>query len=186
MQTNIVYAVVAYDNRQPLPDDVANQLINLMNGNGFNALAVTVRTQVLATMTNPSAGTNTIAVEITSQDGTTDDAIIAWVTAAILALNLPTSPISTISAVQITSPTTAILTVETTVVFSVGATVTVQGLSAVPSVNGQAVIASIPLSSQVYAEGQIMITGNGWEITPNTPDSGTVTYLSVLSAEITS
>src|SRR5208283_64792 len=121
MQTNFISCVIAYDNRQPLPDDVANALINLLNGNGFNALAVSVRNLVTASMTAPSAGTNSVNIQITSQDGTTDDEIIAWVTQAILKLNLWTSPQATISAVQVTSPTTAILTVDTTVVFQVGA-----------------------------------------------------------------
>lgn len=184
MQTNFVSCVAAWDNRQPLTDDVANALRNLLNGNGFNALAVSVSNLVTATMTNPSAGTNSIRIQITSQDGTTDDEIIAWVTSAILALDLPTSPISAISAVQITSPTTATLTVATTVVFLSGTLVTVQGLSEVPSVNGQATIASI-VPSNVYSDGQLLITGTGWEITPNTYDSGTVAYLSVISVEIT-
>jgi hypothetical protein len=101
MQTNFVSAVAAWDNRQPLPDDVSNTLINLLTGQGFDAVAVSVANLVTATMMTPNASTNSIAIQIESLDGTTNAQIIAWVTAAILKLNLWTSPYLSVVSVAV-------------------------------------------------------------------------------------
>ena len=101
MQTNFISAIAAYDNRQPLTDDVANQIILALNHNGFVGVAVTVNNLVNATMMNPLGGTNTVSIQLESPDGTTTDEIIAWVTDAILSLNLWTSNYLSVVSVEV-------------------------------------------------------------------------------------
>jgi hypothetical protein len=98
---NYVVAVAGWDNRQPIDGDVANQLIVALSNEGYNARAVTVKTLVQATMTNPTGGTNQINIQLESPAGITDSTIIVWVTAAILGLDLPTAPAITVTAVTV-------------------------------------------------------------------------------------
>lgn len=100
-QTNFVIAVVAYDNRCPLNDDVSNQVKAALTEGIYEAKGVTVTTLVQATMTAPSAGSNQIAIELVSPVGTTSDAITAWVTAGVAGLGLPTVPSITVNSVTI-------------------------------------------------------------------------------------
>lgn len=101
MQTNFITCVAAWDNRQPLPDDISNQLILALNHDGFVGVAVTVANLVTATMMVPLGGTNTISIQLESPDGTTTDEIVAWVTAAILSLNLWSSPYLSVISVEV-------------------------------------------------------------------------------------
>jgi hypothetical protein len=100
-QTNFVIAVVAYDNRCPLNDDVASQVQLALSSGQYCAAAVTVTTLTQATMNAPTAGSNRFAIELLSPTGTDDETIIALLTAAILALDLPTVPSISVNSVVV-------------------------------------------------------------------------------------
>jgi hypothetical protein len=99
-QTSFVVTAFTLDNRCPLPEDLSNQLKLALSNNGYLAQAVTVSTLAQSNMTTP-IGTSQAAIELASPDGTTNDAIVAFVTAAILALDVPTSPALTVTSVVV-------------------------------------------------------------------------------------
>jgi hypothetical protein len=102
-QSNWVSVVAAWDNRCPIPSDVANQLINELTafGTGFDCTGCTITTLVKATMVAPLAGLNSIVLNLISPEGTTNDEIIAWVTDTILALHMPTTPYLSVVSVEV-------------------------------------------------------------------------------------
>jgi hypothetical protein len=99
--TTFIQAIVSYDNRCPLPADVASQITLALEDGFLNPLAVQVTTLVRATMSQPDAGSNLVSLAVTAPDGTDDFDIQQAVENAILDLDLPTAPSITVQSVTV-------------------------------------------------------------------------------------
>ncbi len=88
---SFVVACFTLETRCVLPDDLANQLMNLLSSDGFNAPNATITTTVESTSAQP-VGADTVVIELLSPDGTTNEEITDWVTDCIESLVVPTSP----------------------------------------------------------------------------------------------
>jgi hypothetical protein len=99
--THFVQAIVGYDNRCPLPDDVAAQIQETLNSGPYTCHGVTVTTLVQATMSNPTGGLNQAMIQLEVPTGTQNADIIASVTDAIEGLDMPTVPSIVVQSVTV-------------------------------------------------------------------------------------
>jgi hypothetical protein len=117
--TMVITALLAYDNRNPIPSKIATEIMELLTagggdavllaGNGnpagrsypYNAVACSMCTISQATMSAPDAGLNLATIQLETPWWATSEELVDFVKCKIGDLYIPTSPYFSVVAVEI-------------------------------------------------------------------------------------